>query len=364
MKILLVINNLGMGGAENMLVRLADSLADKGHTVKIAILSTPISVQPNRPDIEVINFNAVGKKGLLKATFELRNIIKSFNPDVVHSHLFRSNFISRLVRLTLPIKKLICTEHSTSVGGVKQAIFYRATDMLADINTNVSAEAVDSYIRKYAVKKGRMINIPNGVDIEKFKLSPSIRLQTRNDLLVHDAKIILAVGRLVPAKNYANLLNSIAILKKSGRTDFKAFIVGEGPLYDELKSLISELRIEDFVELLGPRDNINYLMQAADLYVMSSSWEGLPMVILEAMASERVVVSTKCGGVENLLKDSGFTVAIDNSEALAHQISLVLDMSESERNLIGAKARKYIICNNTLEKNTDAYIELYQSNKK
>lgn len=365
MKILFVINNLGMGGAENMVVRLADSLADKGYTIKIAIFSNPILVRPKNSSIEIINYETVSGKGLLETFLKLRNTIRSFNPDVVHSHMFRANFISRLVRLTLPFSKLICTEHSTSVGGVKKAIAYRITDVLASINTNVSSEAVDSYIRHYAVKAGRMISVPNGIDTEKFKLDEKIRIKSRNELQVSDKNILLAVGRLSPAKNYSNLIHSISYLKKSGKTNFKLFIVGDGPLYEDLNQLRQELGVENLIEFLGLRHDISYLMQAADIYLMSSSWEGLPMVILEAMSCEKLIISTDCGGIANLIRDSGFTVPIDDPKALASQIESALEMTEQERKNRGMKARKHILNNYTLDINTQSYINLYnQSFKK
>ena len=363
MKVLFVINNLGMGGAENMLVRLADNLAERGHTIKIVTFCDPVLVEPLNRNIQIVNYNTSSKKGLIKAFLRLRDTIKSFNPDVVHSHLFRANFLSRLVRISVPINKLICTEHSTVGGGITQIVAYRVTDSLADISTNVGAEAVENYIRKKAVKKDRMVNIPNGIDVEKFKFDQKIRLETRTSLLVDDKKVILAVGRLSVPKNYSNLLRSIALMKDF-RKDFKLLIVGDGPLYEDLMQIRKELALEDVVEFLGVRSDICSLMQAADVYVMSSSWEGLPMVILEAMACQRVVVSTKCGGVEGLVQDAGFMVELNNSKALAKKIELVLNMSENERLIMGAEARKYIISNFTLQANTDSYIRLYEKDYK
>lgn len=358
MKVLFVINDLGMGGAENMLVRLADNLAERGHTIKIVTFCHPVLVEPLNRNIQIVNYNTSNRKGLIQAFLRLRSTIKSFNPDIVHSHLFRANFLSRLVRISVPINKLICTEHSTAVGGIKQIVAYRITDSLADINTNVSAEAVENYIRKKAVKKGRMVSIPNGVDVEKFKFDPKVRLETRTNLSVNDKKVILAVGRLSIPKNYSNLLHSIALMKDF-RKDFKLLIVGDGPLYEDLMQIRKELELEDVVEFLGIRSDICSLMQAADVYVMSSSWEGLPMVILEAMACQRVVVSTKCGGIEKLIKESGFTVGIKDPKALAKKIMLVLDMTENERLNRGIKARRYVIKNNAIEINSKSYLKLY-----
>lgn len=358
MKVLYVITSLTMGGAENVVTNLADAIVARGHEVKIAYLTGEASVLPSNPNVEVISLGINDNKDFLQGYIKLRALVKRMRPDVVHSHMFHSNLLARLLRLTIKIPKVICTSHSTDEGGQLRMFAYRLTDKLANISTNVSQEAVDSLISKTSIAKHRMISVPNGIDTAKFTFDNSARILKRNELKVEDAKVILAVGRMHEAKDYPNLLNAIASLKTL-RQDFIVLIAGDGPLREEIVLLVESLGLTDFVRFLGIQYDIQALMSAADVYVMSSAWEGLPIVILEAMACERVVVATDCGGVNEVVGSQGFIVEPGNSEALASELNRSLDLNAVERSKLGATARQRIIDNFSLEANVEAYLELY-----
>lgn len=362
MRILLVIDTLGLGGAENVVVNLADELASRNHIVKIVYLSEPVLVKPRLNTIELIplgiKINYKSKAEVVKGYLKLRNVVSKFKPDVIHSHLFRANLLCRLLKLTLPTIKVICTEHSTKIVNKKQLIAYRLTDRLSHINTNVSNEAVKSYVEAGAVGRGNMVTVVNGVDTTKFYFDQATRDKTRQKLNIKSRKLILAIGRLVTPKDYPNLLNAISILKNS-RNDFTVNIVGDGELKVELFTLVRNLGLEDTVHFLGARTDIKDLMQAADVYVMSSLWEGLPMVILEAMACERMVVATDCGGIKDVVDGNGIIVPTMSSELLSQALNDALDMTEDERRNLGLKARQHVVDNYSLSYNVDSYLELY-----
>ncbi|WP_201545922.1 glycosyltransferase [Psychrobacter sp. H7-1] len=360
MKILIVINSLGIGGAESVVINLADKLSEMNHEVKIVYLSDIILIKPRNQNIELISLETNKNKDILLAYLKLKNVVNNFKPDVVHSHLFKANILSRLLKFSRNPPKIICTEHSTKVGGLRNLIGYRLTNSLADINTNVSDVAVESYIRKGVVSKGSMITIENGVDTSKFIFNPTIRKNIRDELSVSNKKIILAVGRLDTPKDYPNLLKAISILKKN-RDDFTVFIVGDGPLKSSLMKLSNELGLKETIKFLGSRTNVKDLIQAADVYVMSSMWEGLPMVILEAMACERMVVATDCGGIKNLVGQNGLVVPTRNPSLLGSALETALDMSNEQRIRTGIRARQYIVDNYSLDHKAKAYLKLYSS---
>lgn len=360
MKILMLINSLDIGGAEKAVVSLSDELARRGHFVKIVYLSDPLLVKPENENIELVCLHLNKKIDIFIAYYRLKKIVKDFNPDVVHSHLFPANLLSRLLKLSFSCPKIICTEHSSQISTKKQLIAYRLTDLLTDINTNVSDAAVLSYIEKGAVRKGNMVTVVNGVDTSKFYFDRSVRDTMRSDLLIRDKKVILAVGRLSTPKDYPNLIYAISILKMY-RDDFIVLIAGDGPLKEDLINLIKDLSLEDSIRLLGVRNDIKNLMQASDVYVMSSRWEGLPMVLLEAMACERMVVATDCGGIKDLIHDIGTIVPIKDSEALAKALNAALQMSERQRSIIGCRAREHVVRNYSLQSNVEQYLDLYYS---
>ena len=360
MKILLVITGLGMGGAERVVTNLADTLVARGYLVKIAYLTGEPFVLPENPCIEIVSLNLKSAKDTLAAYFKLRDLVKRFKPDVVHSHMFHASILSRLLRLSAAVPKLVCTAHSNNEGGKLRMLVYRLTDRLADLSTNVSQQAVDEFVAKGAVKVRRMVAIVNGVDINRFSFNDTDRQDLRNQLSLKDKKMILAVGRLDIPKDYPNLLNAVALLAKK-RQDFKIFIAGDGPLKEELLSLMNNLGISEFVEFLGVRRNVASLMSATDLFVLSSAWEGFGLVIAEAMACERVVVATDCGGVNEIVSSHGFLVQPKNSVLLAETLNNTLKLSDGERNTIGSVARQRIVENFSLDANVDAYLKLYKA---
>lgn len=358
MKILLVITGLGMGGAEHVVVNLADELVKLGHKVKIAYLTGDVIVSPKNLDIELIPIKMNSPKDLIGAYFRLKKVVKKFKPDVIHSHMFHSNIISRLLRFTINVPRIVSSSHSTNEGGGVRMLAYRLTDKLADISTNVSQEAVDALVNKGAVKSGRMISIVNGIDTSQFYFNIDARITKRKELGVFNEKFLLAVGRLTKPKDYHNLLNSISILRKE-RNDFKLFIAGDGVLKRDLISLTKKLNIEDCVEFLGICRDIPALMSASDIFVLSSSWEGFGLVVAEAMACERVVVATDCGGVSEVVGSNGFLTKPRNSNLLAQTIDKALDLSDDQRYSLGIAARKRIIDNYSLSANIEAYLKLY-----
>lgn len=358
MKILFVITGLGMGGAEHVVINLADELVRLGHQVKIAYLTGEVMVSPNNSDIEIIPLEMNNSKDFAKAYLKLRRIVKRFKPDVVHSHMFHADIISRLVRLTLNIPKVISTAHSSNEGGKLRMLTYRITDNLADAFINVSKEAVEGFVSKGVVKPGRMVAITNGINTDKFKFDNSDRQRLRSHFCNNNEKIILAVGRFNAAKDYPNLLNAVALLKER-RQDFKVLIVGDGSLKEELLLLVKKLEITEFIEFLGIRRDIPALMSASDIFVLSSAWEGFGLVVAEAMACERVVVATDCGGVSEVVGSAGFLVEPKNSTLLAEALNNALDLSDDEHSIMGAAARERIIDNYSLSANVQAYLELY-----
>lgn len=359
MKILLITTSLGMGGAEHVVTNLADKLVSYGHEVKICYLTGPVLVKPESKSVEITSLNIRNYKDIPKAYFKIMTISRIFKPDVIHSHMYHANILARLLRISTPVPKLICTSHSNFEGGKLRMLVYKITDILATISTNVSQSAVNSMVSKGAYNSDRVISIPNGIDTEKFKLNQNSRIRVRKDLGIKDEKMILAVGRMSPAKDYPNLFQSIALLKQY-RNDFIVYIVGEGPLKQSLIALAEKLDITDMIVMLGIRYDIPDLMSACDIFVLSSAWEGFGLVVAEAMACERPVIATDCGGVKEIVYNHGFLVEPKDSNLLFEALNKVLDMCDIEKSLIGKSARTHIIENFSLKNNVDAYIRLYK----
>lgn len=362
MKILYIITGLGMGGAERQVCDLTDELNNLGNDVRLVALNSKEEAKtfPKTSQVQV-DFLEMAKNpiGLIKAIFALRKIILTFQPDIVHCHMFHANIIGRLTRLFVKFPRLISTAHSTNEGSNSRMFAYRCSNWLSDLNTNVSEEAVEAFVKRQAVKRGQMIAMPNGIDTNRFKRNEIYRDKLRRDLMLDEAFTFLAVGRLGGEKDYPNLLNAFKLVNQDN-TATKLVIVGTGVLESELKQLAQDLGISDNVIFLGLRKDIPEIMNIADTYVLSSKYEGFGIVLAEAMLSENIVIATNCGGTKDVLGEFGYLVESQNYIALSVAMKKAMALSGQEKKQMGIKAREHIILNYSLSEVAQKWISLYK----
>ena len=355
MKILYVITGLGLGGAEKVVIDLADQMIALGHNVKIAYLTGEVLVKPISLDIEVIALDLNSAKGFLSASRKYQKLVKSFCPDVIHAHMVHANIFARLNRVLCPVPKLICTAHNSNEGGKLRMIAYRLTNRLSDVNTNVSQEATEALIAKGAFSENNVITVHNGIDLRKFeKTHDSINLD-KNTLN------LISVGRFNHQKDYPNLINAFAILKKNNNGAIKLTIVGDGELKSEIEALIRNLELEEDVTLLGRRSDIPELLSQADIFVLASKFEGFGLVVAEAMACECYVVATDSGGVAEVMGDTGQLVPIEDSQALADALQNAIALSVEDRTQNNEKARARVEQLFSLETSVQKWLALYEA---
>ena len=362
MNITLIITGLGMGGAERQVCDLADQFAENGHKVLLISLTGKTVNQPQSESVEVVMLDmAKTLLGFIRAYWKIRRLIKGFKPDVVHSHMVHANLFARLLCLSTNIKKLICTAHSSNEGGRGRMLAYRLTDCMCDLNTNVSQEAVDISVKRGAAKAKRIIAMHNGIDTERFTFNPASRASLRAQLkLVDQTPLILAVGRLTEAKDYPNLLTAFAQLPYTLDSSQLA-IIGTGEEQATISALAVQLGLTSRVHFLGLQRNVHEWMSAADVFVLSSAWEGFGLVVAEAMACERVVVATDCGGVKEVVGDAGFLVETKNSQLLAAVIEEAINLPVGRKKQLGTDARQRVIDRYSLSVIANKWLEIYSN---
>lgn len=360
MKILYVITGLGLGGAEKFVISLAEELYQNSHEIKIAYLTGKVRLIPKYKDIELIPLELNSFRDIFTSFNNYVKLLKSFQPDIVHAHMVHANIFTRIGRLFQPVPKLISTAHNSNEGGMYRMLAYRLTHYLSDITTNVSRQAVLDFEYRKAVPKNSMLSIYNGVNTRKFS---NLNIDKKGFLeklgLNSQKKILLAVGRLEEQKDYPNLIRALSILKESNILNLQLIIVGDGSLRNRIEDLIKSLNLSHEVKLLGNRYDIPELMNIADIYILSSKFEGLPTVLIEAMACEKFIVATDCGGSAEILGDTGILVAAQDSLALAQAIEQALVLSEQEINENGKRARKRVEDLFSLESCVSKWLELY-----
>ncbi|KAF1022966.1 MAG: N-acetyl-alpha-D-glucosaminyl L-malate synthase [Acinetobacter bereziniae] len=357
MNILYLITGLGGGGAEKVVTDLANQMSLRGHNVKIAYLKGEVVVRPENKSIELI---CLGLESLIDtkiAYLHYKKIILEFSPDVVHAHMVHANIFARIARKFYSVPKLICTAHNSNEGGKLRMLFYRYTNYLSDLNTNVSKEATEKFIKLKAFTQSA-ITIYNGIDLNKFNRNNNL---SKSDFIKNDEKLLLAVGRFNLQKDYPNLLTAIRKLKKANQLKFKLIIAGDGELKTLIERSIVELDLVEDVILLGRREDIPDLMSIADVFVLSSAWEGFGLVVAEAMACETFVVATDCGGVKEVMGGFGQLVPIKNSDILAEKLQYALNLSAREQLTNNKSALKYVQNNFDLQQIIDQWLNIYAS---
>jgi glycosyltransferase involved in cell wall biosynthesis len=279
--------------------------------------------------------------------------------------MVHANIFARLSRITHPVKRLVCTAHSNNEGGKLRMLAYRFTHRWADVTTNVSTAAAESFQRLGAVPIGGILTVYNGIDQNKFKAQPQIHQQLRQQFEIQpQQKIILAVGRLHEAKDYPNLIHSFHIFKQhlSANNTPKLLIAGEGEQRAHIEQLIEHYQLQQDVCLLGRRDDIAQLMSVADCFVLSSSFEGFGLVVAEAMACESFVLATDCGGVREVMGDTGLLVPIADAQALADALLLVHNMPQDHIAANNHRARQRVENLFSLTSSVHNWLEIYESN--
>jgi len=321
---------LGGGGAERVMVTLANGFAQRGHRVDLVLTKAE---GPYRSEVcahvNVIDFD---RSRVLASLLPLARYLRSERPHVMLSALNHANIIAILARKLAGVKtRLVVSERSSPSGAVNNRattamhwlmrLLYPYADSVIAVSQGVAAEL----IADFRLDSRRVIAIPNPVVLSEIQRMAEER-PCHPWLQPGEPPILLAVGRLVPEKDYATLLDAFARLRTD--RDARLLILGEGPLRFELEQRIGKLGLRDSIELVGFQSNPFGWMAACDLYVLSSKTEGFPNSLIQAMACGARIVSTDCrNGPGEILEGGrwGKLVPVGDIEALEMALAKALD---------------------------------------
>jgi glycosyltransferase involved in cell wall biosynthesis len=267
-----------------------------------------------------------------------------------------------VLRLIAPVPALVSTIHNIYEGGRLRMAAYRLTNALVDHMTIVSEAAFDRFVSEGIVPKELLRVVPNGVDTDRFRnVSPGAGESVRRSLGLEHEFVWLAVGRFEVAKDYPNMLRAFAKVREQ-QPQAVLLLVGRGSLQEETEALARDLGLGGGVRFLGVRGDVPEVMSAADGYVMSSAWEGMPMVLLEAAAAALPIVATQVGGNHEVVRHerSGFLVPPCDHEALGVAMLRLGRLSESERRAMGEKGRDHIRTHYDLGRVAERWEDLYR----
>lgn len=346
MRILLLSTSMGMGGADSQLLSAARVMLSRGHDVIIVSLTPlgPMGLQARGMGIRTESLDmrrgVPDPRGLMR----LARLVRAWRPDVLHSHMVHANLLARALRLVAPVPALVSTIHNIYEGGRLRMAAYRLTNGLVDHMTIVSQAAADRFVGDGIVPQRLLSVVPNGVDTEQIRNVPAgAGASLRRSLGVERRFVWLAVGRFEIAKDYPNMLGAFARVRDRQPLAI-LLLVGRGSLQEQTEALVAELGLGGVVRFLGVRDDVPLVMSAADAYVMSSAWEGMPMVLLEAAAAGLPIVATTVGGNQEVVVDgeTGFLVPPSDHEALASAMLRLGGLPETRRRAMGQRGHEHV----------------------
>lgn len=365
MRILLLSTSMGMGGADQQLLSAALGLRRRGHEVRIVSL-TPLGEMGARARAAGLPTESLDMprgvpdpRGLMR----LIRLVRVWRPTVLHSHMLHANLMARALRPFTRIPVVVSTIHNIYEGGRLRMLGYRLTNGLVDHMTIISQAAADRFIGERIVPRELLEVVPNGVDTERYRgVAPGTRERLRDSLGLREEFVWLAVGRFEVAKDYPTLLRAFARVGEE-RGDGVLLLVGRGSLQTETERLAGTLGLNGRVRFVGTREDVPEFMAVADGYVMSSAWEGMPMVLLEAAAAGLPIVTTRVGGNAEVVQDgvSGFVVPPGDANALAAAMLRLMAVPAAERRAMGARGHDHVREHYGLDRVVDRYEAAYRA---
>ncbi|MGA3372155.1 MAG: glycosyltransferase [Terracidiphilus sp.] len=361
MRIVYMLTSLGVGGAERQVTALAERMAARGHAVALLVLR---SRQPEEWPTAVTVVRLEMRKNpasILAGLWRARRFLRAFAPDLIHSHTFPANMTARLLRLLYPVP-VVSTIHNVYEGSWPRMLAYRLTDPLSRRTTAVSQAAAERFVRLKAIPAHKCLVLNNGIATGEFAPSPVRRAHVRAEMGSQGEFIWLAAGRIAPAKDCPNLVRAFAQVRAALPT-VRLWVAGEtvGPEAEAVQALAAEVDLGDSVCWLGLRRDMPALLDAADGFVLASAWEGMPLAVGEAMATEKPVVATDVGGVRELIGEAGVIVPAKNPEALAQAMLAVMQATPEARRTLGGAARERIQRNFSMDAKADEWEALYRT---
>jgi glycosyltransferase involved in cell wall biosynthesis len=356
--------SLGGGGAEKIVIKLMEGLLDEGIGIKLILATKSGVLRDEIPEgIQIIDLN---HSKTVFSLFSLTSYLRCNRPRILLSHLHRANRIAILANILTGRKtKVFIVEHNTisvvlkqcsSINRILLKFTYKYLYPKSDMIIHVSKAAANDLERLFGWKSGTVKVAYNPV-IRGSSFSSESKVKPPHPWMgSNQCPVILGVGRLTRQKNFLLLIEAFAKLREI--IDCRLIILGEGEDRDMLKSRILELRIADYVDMPGfVRNSLDY-MTYASVFVLSSEWEALPTVLIEALASGCPVVSTDCpSGPLEILENGkfGILVQLNDPEKLAESIKNIL-VDPPERNNLKKRGMEFSIKNATTK-----YIELFES---
>jgi glycosyltransferase involved in cell wall biosynthesis len=361
-----VLPSLVVGGAERLTVHLIEHLSRERFAPVCICLESPLSthyearVQALGAPLHFLGKGVGASGGVLR---RLSALFRQYRPAVVHTHLIGLNYAYPLMlRYRTParvhtVHNLAHHEVGVRVGACvrKLAFRYRVGGV---VPVAVAAEVRASIQNLYGYPDPPLI--PNGVPTDEYTPDPERRVQWRQAHGIEPhATVLVHVGRFAFQKNHALLVEAFAQTRAD--TPLYLLLVGGGELENAVRERVARLNLGARVRFLGIRTDVANILNASDIFVLSSRWEGNPLSVMEAMAAGLPIVSTAVGGVPELVRDgeTGLLVPSEDAGALGRALQALVN-DATRRQAMGAAARQRAVAHFDIRHTVRQYESLYE----
>lgn len=332
MKIIQVMPEFGLAGAETMCENLTNSLIKMGHEVVVISLYDYHSPITERLEAAGVKIEYLGKKpgidvGIIR---KLRKVFKHESPDIIHTHryLLKYCFVAACgidVRMVHTVHNVAKKENNRFDRIINGYCFRRKKVTPVALTELVKESILD----EYGLKGSDVPVVFNGIPLD--------RCVKKNGYILGDKIKILHIGRYSDAKNHSELIKAIALLHQN-YPNIELHLFGEGVLKDKVKEAICESCASEYVIEHGTTSNPYKYLHESDIFVLPSKYEGMPMTLIEAMGTALPIVASKVGGIPDMIEDNKEgLLCIPNADDILKKIARLIE-NQDLREILGRAA--------------------------
>ncbi len=359
-RIAFVVSRLGVGGAERQLVSLVNGLDRDRFTPVVVCLKDAGPLRSElSADIDVASLN-VEDGANARSVGLAAALLRDRRSELVHCTNFNATFWGRAAarRVGIPV---VIAEHATRRSSLRESVLVRLGNALFGQTTRkviACTEAQIDVLVREGCDRAAIQVIRNGVDVAAFAAAtPAVDIVNGEKRGI----VVLVAAGLSSVKNHDLLVRSAASLVREGVPVHLVF-AGDGPMRPFIESLVTRLRMQEWVTLLGIRSDMPRLMAAADVVALPSYSEAFPMCLLEAMAAGRAVVATAVGGVPELVENGTSGILVPSQDEPALTAALELLASDAQlRARMGVEGQRLARERFSSHAMVSAYESLFQS---
>lgn len=363
-RILFVAKDMGLGGAEKQVVELSAALCGRGFATAIFVFSTMgekgARVKDLDPRVEVISpLGNIERPSLSRGVFEVFKAVRRWRPDVLYSRLWNAKSMAALVGRFFGVRVILGVADSPAheirrkkhkgLSRLYRRSIYRLADAVVAVSEGLAREVEEVYGLR-GVKA-----IRNGIDVGSVKAKSVAGVP--DEYFPAGVPVMIAVGRMRVQKGFGHLIEAFSMVSET--EDARLLIIGDGEMRERLRRMTESLGVGEKVFMPGAREAYAYVRRA-DIFVCSSLHEGMPNVVLEAMALGTPVVSTDCPyGPGEVIEhgESGLLVPVGDPVGMASAILSLIQDGEL-RSALAAEAERRLACF-TSEEMVSAYEEVF-----